>query len=92
MQHVCLRSAFESGVMYFPTAVPFAFAVLVAVPIRTMIGYYTPVMVTGTVLMVIATGLYTTFSPITLPPEWIAYQILLVSGWALPSSCDIVPG
>lgn len=62
---------------------PFAIAVLVAGPITTMIGYYTPVMVIGTVLMVIGTGLYTTFSPTTPPPEWISYQILYGLGVGL---------
>jgi hypothetical protein len=43
--------------MYLPTAVSFALAVLVVGAVTTFIGYYTPVMVTGTILMVIATGL-----------------------------------
>ncbi|KAJ5300658.1 uncharacterized protein N7443_005660 [Penicillium atrosanguineum] len=76
-------TTFESGLMYLPTAVPFALAILVAGPITTMIGYYTPVMVTGTILMVIATGLYTTFSPTTPPIEWISYQILYGLGVGL---------
>ncbi|KAJ5201681.1 uncharacterized protein N7498_006344 [Penicillium cinerascens] len=76
-------TTFQSGLMYLPTAVPFALAVLVAGPTTTFIGYYTPVMVTGTVLMVIATGLYTTFSPTTPPSEWISYQILYGIGVGL---------
>lgn len=69
--------------MYLPSAVPFALAILAAGPMTTFIGYYTPVMVTGTVLMVIATGLYTTFSPTTPPSEWISYQVLYGIGVGL---------
>jgi hypothetical protein len=56
-------SNFESGLMYLPTAIPFALAVLVAGPVTTLIGYYTPVMVFGSILMAIATGLYIPPSP-----------------------------
>lgn len=69
--------------MYLPTAVPFALAVLVAGRVTTLIGYYTPVMVVGSILMTIATGLYTTFSPTTPPLEWIPYQILYGIGVGL---------
>ncbi|KAJ5673614.1 hypothetical protein N7507_002741 [Penicillium longicatenatum] len=80
-----IRSAttFESGLMYLPTAIPFALAILAAGPITTLIGYYTPVMVIGAVFMAIATGLYTTFSPTTPPSEWISYQILYGIGVGL---------
>lgn len=76
-------STFESGLMYLPTAVPFALAVLVAGPVTTLIGYYTPVMVLGSILMAISTGLYTTFSPTTPSSEWIPYQILYGIGVGL---------
>lgn len=69
--------------MYLPTAIPFALAVLTAGPVTSFIGYYTPVMVVGSVLMAVATGLYTTFSPTTPPSEWIAYQILYGIGVGL---------
>ena len=69
-------STFESGLMYLPTVIPFAVAVLAAGPITTPIGYYTPAMVLGSILMAVATSLFTTFSPSTPPSEWIPYQIL----------------
>lgn len=69
--------------MYLPTAIPFALAILVAGPITSLIGYYTPAMVVGSILMAISTGLYTTFSPTTPPSEWIPYQILYGIGVGL---------
>ncbi|KAJ6010380.1 hypothetical protein N7451_001792 [Penicillium sp. IBT 35674x] len=80
-----IRSAttFESGLMYLPTAVPFALAILAAGPLTTAIGYYTPIMVLGSILMAIATGLYTTFSPTTPPTEWVSYQIIYGIGVGL---------
>ena len=76
-------STFESGLMYLPTAIPFALAILVAGPVTTLIGFYTPVMVIGSILMAIGTGLLTTFSPTTPPSEWISYQILYGIGVGL---------
>ncbi|KAJ5621967.1 hypothetical protein N7528_005199 [Penicillium herquei] len=76
-------STFESGIMYLPTAIPFALAVLAAGPVTSFIGYYTPGMVIGSVFMAIATGLYTTFSSTTPPSEWISYQILYGIGVGL---------
>lgn len=76
-------TTFESGIMYLATAIPFAIAILVAGPVTSLIGYYTPVMILGTVLMAISTGLYTTFSPTTPPSEWISYQILYGIGVGL---------
>lgn len=76
-------TTFESGLMYLPTAIPFALAILIAGPVTSHIGYYTPVMIIGTVLTAISTGLYTTFSPTTPPSEWISYQILYGIGVGL---------
>lgn len=69
--------------MYLPTAIPFALAILIAGPVTTLIGFYTPVMVIGSILMAVATGLLTTFSPSTPPSEWISYQILYGIGVGL---------
>ena len=76
-------TTFESGLMYLPSAVPFALAILAAGSITSFIGYYTPVMVAGSILMVIASGLFTTFSPTTPPTEWVSYQILYGIGVGL---------
>lgn len=62
--------------MYLPTAVTFAPAVVVGGVITAKIGYYTPLMVVGSILMVIATGLFTTFTPRTPSSQWIPYQIV----------------
>lgn len=76
-------TTFESGLMYLPSAVPFALAILAAGPVTSFIGYYTPVMVAGSILMVIAASLFTTFSPTTPPSEWISYQVLYGIGVGL---------
>lgn len=62
--------------MYLPTAVSLAVGVLVAGPMTSRIGYYTPVMVVGSVLMIIATGLFTTFTPSMPSSQWIPYQVV----------------
>ena len=47
--------------MYLPFAAAFAVAIMVAGSITTLIGYYTPVMVIGSVLVAVGAGLITTF-------------------------------
>lgn len=46
-------------------------------------GYYTPFMLFGSVLVAVATGLITTWSPTTPTGPWIGYQILLGTGTGL---------
>jgi MFS family permease len=72
-----------SGLWYLPTAVSFAVAVLLAGPATSLFGYYNPVMIFGSILMVVGVALITTFTPDTTTGKWIGYQILYGSGCGL---------
>ena len=69
--------------MYLPTALPFAIAIFGAGNITSLIGYYTPVMLAGTILASIGAGLTTTFQADTPSGQWISYQILIGVGSGL---------
>ncbi|KAJ9231599.1 hypothetical protein DTO169E5_7921 [Paecilomyces variotii] len=72
-------SSFHSGVMMLPTVISSGVASLACGFIIHRVGYYTPFMIGGSVLMAIGAGLLTTFTPTTEHPKWIGYQVL----WAL---------
>ena len=76
-------STLDSGLMYLPTAVTFAVAVFFGGSLTSLIGYYSPVMLTGTVFMSIGAGLLTTLDASTPAGQWITYQILLGLGSGL---------
>nr|POE88028.1 efflux pump aflt [Quercus suber] len=65
-----------SGLLTLSTAVPLGIAILAAGPITSFIGYYTPVMISGSILMSIAVGLLTTFNLETSSVRVILYQVL----------------
>ncbi|KAH8811527.1 putative efflux pump antibiotic resistance protein [Xylogone sp. PMI_703] len=73
----------KSGLMYLPFAVAFAIAIMVAGSVTTFIGYYTPVMVIGSVLVAVGAGLITTFKVDTSTAKWAIYQILFGAGAGL---------
>lgn len=73
----------DSGLMYLPTAATFALAVFFGGNLTSLIGYYSPVMLTGTIFMAIGAGLLTTLDVSTPPAQWITYQILLGLGSGL---------
>ena len=69
--------------MFLPTAASFAAGVFSAGFITSWIGYYTPMMLLGTVLLAVGAGLITTLGVHTPAANWIFYQILLGSGAGL---------
>lgn len=69
--------------MYLPTALSFAIAIFCAGNITSWLGYYTPVMVTRSILMAIGAGLMTTFEVHTPIGKWVWYQILFGVGSGL---------
>jgi MFS family permease len=69
--------------MYLPFAAAFAVAIMVAGSITTLIGYYTPVMVIGSVLVAVGAGLITTFKVDTSAVKWVIYQLLFGTGAGL---------
>ena len=73
----------KSGLMYLPFAAAFAVAILVAGSVTTFIGYYTPVMVIGSVLVAVGAGLITTFKVDTSAVKWVMYQLLFGTGAGL---------
>jgi MFS family permease len=69
--------------MYLPFAAAFAVAIMVAGYITTLIGYYTPVMVIGSVLVAVGAGLIATFKVDTPTVKWVIYQLLFGTGAGL---------
>lgn len=71
----------ESGVMYLPSAAALALAVLAAGPLTGWVGYYTPLMVLGTLLMASGAGMMATRLGGTTPAlEWVGFQVLFNVG------------
>lgn len=73
-------SAVDSGIMNLPTLISVVLFSLVAGVIVSLVGYYTPFMLIGTVLMSVGYGLISTFKPDTGSGVWIGYQILAGAG------------
>jgi hypothetical protein len=69
--------------MYLPFATAFAIAVMVAGSATTLLGYYTPVMIIGSILVAIGAGLVTTFQIDTQAVKWVIYQVLFGAGAGL---------
>lgn len=64
-------------------ALSFAAAILVGGPITSYVGYYNPIMLFGSGLMILGAVLFTTFEPDTPAVKWIGYQILYGIGCGL---------
>ncbi|OQE20272.1 hypothetical protein PENFLA_c017G02459 [Penicillium flavigenum] len=78
-QAIKFASPVHSGVMILPTAISSAVASLISGFLINHIGYYTPFMISGSVLMSIGAGFMTIFTPHISEGQWIGYQIL----WAV---------
>ncbi|KAF3385431.1 Efflux pump roqT [Penicillium rolfsii] len=79
-QAIKSASPVHSGVMMLPTVISSAVASLIAGFLINRVGYYTPFMIGGSVLMSIGAGLLTTFTPHISEGKWIGYQILWAVG------------
>ncbi|KAF7168112.1 hypothetical protein CNMCM6106_003438 [Aspergillus hiratsukae] len=79
-QAIKSASPVHSGIMMLPTVIPSAVASLMAGFLINRLGYYTPFMIGGSVLMSIGAGLLTTFTPHISEGKWIGYQILWAVG------------
>ncbi|WPG99008.1 Hypothetical protein R9X50_00181000 [Acrodontium crateriforme] len=77
------QTTLGSGLWYLPTALSFALAILAAGPATSFVGYYNPMLIIGSVLMAVGTGLMTTCTPHTPLGQWIGYQILYGVGCGL---------
>ena len=69
--------------MYMPSAMSFAIAIFSAGYITSFIGYWTPPMAVGTVLLSVGAGLMATFHVNTPAVRWIGYQALFGVGAGL---------
>lgn len=76
-------SAVDSGVMNLPMLLAVVIMSVIAGATVTILGYYTPFMIIGTVISAIGFGLLTTFQPDTKSSVWIGYQILVGAGIGL---------
>jgi len=82
-QAIRTATTLKSGLMYLPWAGAFAVAIMIVGSITTLIGFYTPVMIVGSVLVAVAAGLITTFKIDTPAIKWIIYQLLFGTGAGL---------
>ncbi|CAK7563297.1 MAG: hypothetical protein SEPTF4163_001162 [Sporothrix epigloea] len=76
-------SAVHSGLMSLPMLISLVLMSIVAGGVVTVVGYYTPFMIAGTILMPIGYGLITTFAPGEPSSKWIGYQIIAGAGVGL---------
>lgn len=83
-QSIKAVNAVKSGVMSIPLLLGLFIASLLAGGLITLIGYYTPFMIAGSIIMSIGAGLLTTFAPTgTNHDKWISYQALYGIGTGL---------
>ena len=73
-------SALKSGIDTLPMVLSLVLGSISAGILVSKVGYYTPFMIANGVIMSIGAGLITTWTPDTLHPEWIGYQILFGLG------------
>lgn len=73
-------NALQSGIDTLPFLLGSTVGVISGGATVSKLGYYTPHMIAGSVLMAIGSGLITTFTIYTTAPHWIGYQILFGYG------------
>ena len=76
-------TAVKSGIMILPMVIGVTISSITAGVLTKKLGYYTPWMIACSVLMPIGAGLISTFTPFTLHPKWIGYQVLFGLGLGL---------
>ncbi|EPE06979.1 efflux pump antibiotic resistance [Ophiostoma piceae UAMH 11346] len=76
-------SAVSSGLMNLPMLISLVLTSIIAGGFVTVIGYYTPFMIIGSVLMPIGYGLISTFHPGITHGKWIGFQIIAGAGVGL---------
>ncbi|KAJ4370720.1 MFS sugar transporter [Neocucurbitaria cava] len=73
-------SATKSGIMNLPAILGLVIVSMAVGGAVTALGYYTPFMLTSSVLMAIGAGLLSTFKTDTNSPRWIGYQFIFGAG------------
>lgn len=74
IEHV---SAVQSGIRLLPMVLPMVLASIVTGAATARIGYYTPFMLFGSVLLAVGAGLLTTLQVDTSEGMWFGYQVLV---------------
>ena len=73
-------SAVNSGIMNLPMLISVVVLSVLSGIIVTVVGYYAPFMILGTIMISIGYGLMTKFHPDTPKAVWIGYQIIAGAG------------
>lgn len=76
-------STLGSGLMYLPMALAMSIFALIGGRLTTYIGYYSPVLMIGSMLTVVGTALISTLQPDSPAGKWITYQIIYGIGIGL---------
>ncbi|KAI0410612.1 putative MFS aflatoxin efflux pump [Xylaria grammica] len=69
-------SAVESGIRLLPFPLATIIASILVGIAATIIGYYTPFLVSGSIFMSVGAGVLTTLQVDTGMPKWVGYQVL----------------
>ncbi|KAF2002648.1 major facilitator superfamily transporter [Amniculicola lignicola CBS 123094] len=73
-------SAMQSGINTIPLVLSVVVGSIMSGGLTQRIGYYTPFMILGSILMSVGTGLITTWKTTTGHQMWIGYQVILGLG------------
>ena len=69
------KSAFDAGIRLLPYFLGTVTFVITSGIVVSKTGYYTPVLIVGTALMIVGCGLLTTFRRETSKGEWVGYEV-----------------
>lgn len=83
-------SAVKSGIMNLPLILSLVIMSMVVGGLITKIGWYTPFVIAGSVLLSIGSGLVTTFTTTTSHNHWIGYQIIFGFGMGMSMQQTLV--
>ncbi|RAL14733.1 MDR family MFS transporter [Aspergillus homomorphus CBS 101889] len=73
-------SAVRSGIMNLPMLVSLIVFSILSGALVSAMGYYTPTMIVGCILVLIGAALMTTFTPDTGTVKWAGYQVIMGAG------------
>lgn len=79
-----------SGVYLFPSIMLQLSGAVVAGALVPKLGYFTPFIIAGGVLMTIASGLFSTFDVATSTGKWVGYQLLLGAGEGIALQMPVI--
>jgi len=83
-------SAVKSGIMNLPLILSLVIMSMLVGGLITKIGWYTPFVIAGSVLLSIGSGLVSTFTTTTSHSHWIGYQIIFGFGMGMSMQQTLV--